>query len=172
MLGGAPGRVPTVVWAKASPTGSITAAPTPACLNSNGFRAPLNQRLRAHCVTSRRARGHLNPPLTSLSPDVEDEVVFNAVASGLRFLARHARTRDRAAAGGMATAHSTVWPVDPDYPAWLFHNSGFRDDHGRPQPKPDSQPAWQARSGTPWPAADLPATTSRQTQAAGQMRSN
>ena len=61
--------------------------------------------------------------------DVEDEVVINAVASGLRFLARH--TRDRAAAGGMATARVTLWPVDAEHPARLFHNSGFQEDLGR-----------------------------------------
>jgi hypothetical protein len=51
------------------------------------------------------------------------------VAGGLRLLARHAR--DRAAAGGMATVRATVWPIDTDHPARLFHNSGFGEGLGR-----------------------------------------
>ncbi len=54
---------------------------------------------------------------------VEEEVVVNAVVSGLRFLARHAR--DRAGAGGMATLRATIWPVSAQLPAYLFHNRGF-----------------------------------------------
>jgi hypothetical protein len=69
--------------------------------------------------------------------NVEDEVVINAVAGGLRLLARHAR--DRAAAGGMATVRATVWPIDTDHPARLFHNSGFRRGPWAPAspPRPD-----------------------------------
>ncbi len=33
-----------------------------------GFRNPGNQRLRTRCATTRRARGHLDAPLISLSP--------------------------------------------------------------------------------------------------------
>jgi transposase len=33
-----------------------------------GFRNPVNQRVRTRCATTRRARGHLDAPLISLSP--------------------------------------------------------------------------------------------------------
>jgi hypothetical protein len=51
---------------------------------------------------------------------LDDEEVVNVVWSGLRFLARHAR--DRAAAGGSASARATVWPVSQQLPARLTHH--------------------------------------------------
>jgi hypothetical protein len=50
----------------------------------------------------------------------DDEDVVNVVWSGLRLLARHAR--DRAAAGGGASARVTVWPVSEQLPARLVHD--------------------------------------------------
>ena len=50
----------------------------------------------------------------------DDEDVVNVVWSGLRLLARHAR--DRAAAGGGASARVTVWPVSEQLPARLVHH--------------------------------------------------
>jgi hypothetical protein len=50
----------------------------------------------------------------------DDEDVVNVVWSGLRLLARHAR--DRAAAGGGASARATVWPVSEQLPARLVHH--------------------------------------------------
>jgi hypothetical protein len=65
---------------------------------------------------------------------VDDEAVVNIVWSGLRFLARHAR--DRAAAGGSASARATVWPVSEQIPAQLTHSRypGFADELGRHTP--------------------------------------
>ncbi|MEQ7127434.1 ATP-binding protein [Actinopolymorpha sp. B11F2] len=65
------------------------------------------------------------------SSQVDDEHMVNAVWSGLRFLARHAR--DRAAAGGNATARATVWPVSAQLPAELVHRRfyGMTDQLGR-----------------------------------------
>jgi hypothetical protein len=51
---------------------------------------------------------------------LDDEDVVNIVWSGLRLLARHAR--DRAAAGGGASARATVWPVSEQLPAQLTHH--------------------------------------------------
>jgi Putative DNA-binding domain len=50
----------------------------------------------------------------------DDEDVVNVVWSGLRLLAGHAR--DRAAAGGGASARVTVWPVSEQLPARLVHH--------------------------------------------------
>jgi Putative DNA-binding domain len=50
----------------------------------------------------------------------DDEDVINVVWSGLRLLAGHAR--DRAAAGGGASARVTVWPVSEQLPARLVHH--------------------------------------------------
>jgi hypothetical protein len=63
---------------------------------------------------------------------LDDEQVVNAVWSGLRFLARHAR--DRSAAGGNATVRATVWPVSDGLPAQLFHYrhlGGMQSELGR-----------------------------------------
>jgi len=49
--------------------------------------------------------------------EIDDEDLVNAVWSGLRFLARHAR--DRAATGGNATVRATIWPVSQDVPAGM-----------------------------------------------------
>jgi hypothetical protein len=54
---------------------------------------------------------------------IGDESVVNGIASGLRFLARHAR--DRAAAGGLATLRVTLYPVRRDTPANLVHHRGW-----------------------------------------------
>lgn len=64
---------------------------------------------------------------------LDDERVTNAVWSGLRFLARHAR--DRAAAGGNATVRTTVWPVTEELPAALTHRRrhGLQNHLGRPE---------------------------------------
>jgi hypothetical protein len=70
---------------------------------------------------------------------LNDEDTFNAVWTGLRFLARHAR--DRAAAGGNATVQVTVWPVSEEIPAQLVQRRGFgfTDPLGRGEPA-TSQP--------------------------------
>jgi hypothetical protein len=52
--------------------------------------------------------------------ELDDEDLVNVVWSGLRFLARHAR--DRAAAGGGASARASVWPVSDKLPARLTHH--------------------------------------------------
>lgn len=57
---------------------------------------------------------------------IEDEVVVNGIASGLRFLARHAR--DKAAAGGLATVRATVCLVSSSRPVYLFQNRSFSGD--------------------------------------------
>jgi len=62
--------------------------------------------------------------------DIEDEVVVNAVASGLRFLARHAR--DRAAAGGQASIRATIWPMRPGESARVYQNRSGGSYVGRP----------------------------------------
>jgi hypothetical protein len=54
---------------------------------------------------------------------LDDEAVVNVVWSGLRFLARHAR--DRAAAGGGASARATVWPVSERLPARLTQHRPY-----------------------------------------------
>jgi hypothetical protein len=61
---------------------------------------------------------------------LNDEDVVNAVWTGLRFLARHAR--DRAAAGGNATVQATIWPVSDEMPAQLVHHRhlGFQNALG------------------------------------------
>jgi hypothetical protein len=66
--------------------------------------------------------------------ELHDESVVNMVWSGLRFLARHAR--DRAAAGGSASARATVWPVSEQLPARLMHDRfhGISDVLGRHTP--------------------------------------
>jgi hypothetical protein len=68
------------------------------------------------------------------SSEPHDEDVVNVVWSGLRLLARHAR--DRAAAGGSASARATVWPVTKQLPARLMHSrhAGFADELGRQMP--------------------------------------
>jgi hypothetical protein len=59
---------------------------------------------------------------------INDESAVNAVWSGLRFLARHAR--DRSAAGGNASVRATIWPVSGAIPAALIQ---YRP-HGSPCP--------------------------------------
>jgi Putative DNA-binding domain len=66
----------------------------------------------AAVVDRRRGDGASSP--------LDDEAVVNVMWSGLRFLARHAR--DRAAAGGSASARATVWPVSEELPARLTHH--------------------------------------------------
>lgn len=59
---------------------------------------------------------------------IGDESVVNGIASGLRFLARHAR--DRAAAGGLATLRVTLYPVREEIPASLVHHRGWGGSSG------------------------------------------
>jgi hypothetical protein len=57
---------------------------------------------------------------------IEVDAMINAIASGLRFLARHAR--DKAAAGGLATVRATIWSVSASRPVYLFQNRSFPGD--------------------------------------------
>jgi hypothetical protein len=57
---------------------------------------------------------------------VEEEAVVNGIASGLRFVARHAR--DKAATGGLATVRATVCLASSSRPMYLFQNRGFPGD--------------------------------------------
>ena len=59
-------------------------------------------------------------------PGVEADAVINGIASGLRFVARHAR--DKAAAGGLATVRALLWPVSVSRPVYLFQNRRFPGD--------------------------------------------
>lgn len=51
---------------------------------------------------------------------IQDEAVVNAIASGLRFLARHAQ--EKAATGGLATVRATIWLVSASRSVYLFQN--------------------------------------------------
>lgn len=57
---------------------------------------------------------------------INDESVVNAILSGLRFLARHAR--DRARAGGNALIRAQLYPVDRQQPLELGYNRNVFSD--------------------------------------------
>lgn len=59
---------------------------------------------------------------------IDDEDLVLAIWSGLRFVARH--TRDRAAAGGNATARVSLWPVSASLPAEISQSRGFGERLG------------------------------------------
>jgi hypothetical protein len=61
---------------------------------------------------------------------IDDEAVVHAIASGMHFLARHAR--DRTATAGLATVRVTISPVRGDLPAMLMQGrTAFIEQVGR-----------------------------------------